>query len=155
MGQQDGQGYGGRQHLPVARAGAQALGAARHIRLITRTGRSQSPLSSAHISPNRGTCFALLSSSVRSRSSLALSSSLVPFSLFYLTQNAVVKTFEPYVRPSDSTAFAAENFVEMATRMQGMLRKLNEKMKPVAQAKGAAPLVIMYGHSMAAQRYRS
>lgn len=69
--------------------------------------------------------------------------------LFYLTQNAVVKTFEPYVRPSDGTAFAAENFVEMATRMQGMLRKLNEKMKPVAQAKGAAPLVIMYGHSMA------
>merc|ERR1719473_1753283 len=69
--------------------------------------------------------------------------------LFYLAQNAVVKPDAPYVRPSDGRRLEPENFVEMATRMQGVLRKLNEKMAPIAQAKGSAPLVIMYGHSMA------
>lgn len=69
--------------------------------------------------------------------------------LFYLAQNAVVKPDAPYVRPSDGKSFEAENFVEMATRMQGVLRRLDEKMAPVAKAKGSVPLVMMYGHSMA------
>jgi len=69
--------------------------------------------------------------------------------LFYLTQNAVVKPAEPYVRPSDGKAFAAENFVEMASRMHGVLLRLNEEMKPLAEKGGKTPLVIMYGHSMA------
>merc|ERR1719473_643465 len=69
--------------------------------------------------------------------------------LFYLAQNAVVRPDKPYVRPSDGATFDAENFVEMAARMQGVLRRLQAKMTPVAEAKGSAPLVIMYGHSMA------
>jgi len=68
--------------------------------------------------------------------------------LFYLTQNAVVKPDAPYVRPSDGTAFEAENFVEMAERMLGVLTKLNERMQPLATG-GKRPLAIMYGHSMA------
>jgi len=69
--------------------------------------------------------------------------------LFYLTQNAVVKPAEPYVRPSDGVEFEAENFVEMATRMDSVLKRLNDAMLPVAEKRGAPPLVVMYGHSMA------
>ena len=68
--------------------------------------------------------------------------------LFYLAQNAVVKPDAPYVRPSDGKAFGAENFVEMAERMKGVLDKLNIRMAPLAKD-GKQPLVIMYGHSMA------
>ena len=68
--------------------------------------------------------------------------------LFYLAQNAVVKPSEPYVRPSDGAEFEAENFVEMAERMKGVLEKLNQRMAPLAKD-GKQPLVIMYGHSMA------
>jgi len=69
--------------------------------------------------------------------------------LFYLTQNAVVKSALPYVRPSDGAEFDAENFVEMATRMHSVLQRLNDKMRPVAEKRGEPPLVVMYGHSMA------
>ena len=69
--------------------------------------------------------------------------------LFYLTQNAMVKPEAPYVRPSDSKEFEGENFVEMASRMHGVLVRLNEAMRPVAEKGGKTPLVIMYGHSMA------
>ena len=70
--------------------------------------------------------------------------------LFYLTQNAIVKSTAPYVRPSDGVSFEAENFVEMATRMHGVLHRLNEQMAAeTSSAKAKTPLVIMYGHSMA------
>jgi len=68
--------------------------------------------------------------------------------LFYLAQNAVVKPDAPYVRPSDGKSFEAENFVEMAERMKGVLDKLNARMASLAKD-GKQPLVIMYGHSMA------
>jgi len=69
--------------------------------------------------------------------------------LFYLKQNAIVKPTEPYVRPSDGVVFEAENFVEMSTRMHGVLSRLNDEMRPLAEARGMRPLVVMYGHSMA------
>jgi len=73
--------------------------------------------------------------------------------LFYLTQNTVVSAPAPYVRPSDGTSFEAESFVSMMTRMRAMLDRLNQKMGPLASerkaAGGPAPLVLMYGHSMA------
>jgi len=69
--------------------------------------------------------------------------------LFYLTQNAVVKPARPYVRPSDGVEFEAENFVEMAARMHGVLNRLNAAMRPLADERGKPPLVVMYGHSMA------
>jgi len=69
--------------------------------------------------------------------------------LFYLKQNAVVKPAQPYVRPSDGAKFDAENFVEMATRMHGVLQKLNDAMRPIAEEREETPLVVMYGHSMA------
>lgn len=73
--------------------------------------------------------------------------------LFYLTQNVVVTAPKPYVRPSDGTEFEAESFVTMLTRMRRMLDKLNDRLAPLAaerKAAGkAAPLVVMYGHSMA------
>jgi len=71
--------------------------------------------------------------------------------LFYLKQNAVVKPAKPYVRPSDGAEFPAENFVEMAMRMRGVLERLNGAMRPLADdpARSAPPLVVMYGHSMA------
>lgn len=67
--------------------------------------------------------------------------------LFYLTQNAVVKSAEPYVSPSDGKKHEPENFVEVLTRMQAVLVKLTARMAPLA-AEGRRPLVIMYGHSM-------
>lgn len=69
--------------------------------------------------------------------------------LFYLRQNAVVKASEPYVSPSTGESYDAENFVEMAGRMRGVLARLNDAMMPIAEARGAPPLVVMYGHSMA------
>ena len=66
--------------------------------------------------------------------------------LFYLAQNAVVKPAEPYLSP-EGKKYAAENFVEVLTRMQAVLRKLDERMAPLA-AQGRRPLVVMYGHSM-------
>jgi len=66
--------------------------------------------------------------------------------LFYLAQNAVVKSAEPYLAP-DGKKYAAESFVEVLTRMQGVLRKLEARVAPLA-AEGKRPLVVMYGHSM-------
>ena len=66
--------------------------------------------------------------------------------LFYLAQNAVVKPAEPYVTP-DGKSYAAESFVQVLTRMQAVLGKLNARMAPLA-AQGRRPLVVMYGHSM-------
>jgi len=66
--------------------------------------------------------------------------------LFYLAQNAVVKTAAPYRDPSSGEEYAAESFVEVLTRMNGVLVRLNERM--AAAAEGRRPLVVMYGHSM-------
>merc|ERR1719164_7606 len=66
--------------------------------------------------------------------------------LFYLKQNAVVKTREPYRAP-DGRLYSAENFVEVCGRQHAMLTKLNARMAPLAAQK--RPLVVMYGHSMA------
>jgi len=69
--------------------------------------------------------------------------------LFYLEQNAVVKPDAPYVAP-DGTCIAAENFVEVCERMHALLRRLNERLAPLAAEKREKPpLVVMYGHSMA------
>jgi len=69
--------------------------------------------------------------------------------LFYLAQNAVVKSSEMYVDPDTGKRYAAESFVEVLTRMNGVLARVNERMAPLAAAEGRRPLVVMYGHSMA------
>jgi len=66
--------------------------------------------------------------------------------LFYLAQNAVVKTAAPYRDPASGKEYAAESFVEVLTRMNGVLARLNERMAVAAE--GRRPLVVMYGHSM-------
>jgi len=68
--------------------------------------------------------------------------------LFYLEQNAVVKAPEPYRAP-DGNVYEGENFVEVCERTHAMLAKLNARMAPLAAKKTQAPLVVMYGHSMA------
>ena len=68
--------------------------------------------------------------------------------LFYLAQNAVVRADAPYVRPADGATFEPESFVEVLTRMRGVLGKLEARMAPLAAAEGRRPLVVMYGHSM-------
>jgi len=67
--------------------------------------------------------------------------------LFYLAQNAVVKPDAPYVAP-DGTSYDAENFVEVLTRMQAVLRKVEARVATFPPAE-RPPLVVMYGHSMA------
>ena len=67
--------------------------------------------------------------------------------LFYLAQNAVVKPTEPYLS-ADGKSYSAESFVQVLTRMQGVLRRLNARMAPLAKEQGRRPLVVMYGHSM-------
>ena len=69
--------------------------------------------------------------------------------LFYLEQNSVVRPAEPYVNPADGVSYAGENFVQVLTRMQAQLIRLNEKVATLPPpADGARPLVVMYGHSM-------
>ena len=69
--------------------------------------------------------------------------------LFYLEQNAVVRPAEPYVNPADGVSYAGENFVQVLTRMQAQLIRLNAKVATLPPpADGARPLVVMYGHSM-------
>lgn len=66
--------------------------------------------------------------------------------LFYLQQNAVVKSFEDYTLPSTGEKIPGENFVETILRMHGVLQKLQDRFPAGAADR---PLVIMYGHSMA------
>jgi broad specificity phosphatase PhoE len=66
--------------------------------------------------------------------------------LFYLSANALVKTFVPYNAPGGSS-IEGECFVEVLTRMHGVLKKINDRFSGAATEK--RPLVIMYGHSMA------
>jgi len=73
--------------------------------------------------------------------------------LFYLAQNALVRSAAPYTRPADGAAFESESFVQLLTRMGAVLDKLEARMAPLAAERAAAgkppPLVLMYGHSMA------
>eukprot|EP00968_Pinguiococcus_pyrenoidosus_P013224 scaffold1197_cov228-Pinguiococcus_pyrenoidosus.AAC.10 len=66
--------------------------------------------------------------------------------LFYLNQNTVVKSFEPYVNPETGEKVDGENFVECLVRMREVLEKINARFDADAEKR---PLVLMYGHSMA------
>lgn len=76
--------------------------------------------------------------------------------LFYLAQNAVVKSGEPYVAPSGGESYDAENFVEVLERAHAVLAKLNGRAAALRAAVEEGdwgvvpkpPLVVMYGHSM-------
>ena len=68
--------------------------------------------------------------------------------LFYLAQNACVRPDEPYVSPSTGESYAPENFVEVLSRMRGVLDRLNARVAELPPSEGRAPLVVMYGHSM-------
>ena len=59
----------------------------------------------------------------------------------------MVKTAAPYRDPASGKEYAAESFVEVLTRMNGVLARLNERMAGAAEG-GKRPLVVMYGHSM-------
>merc|ERR1711920_1203259 len=65
--------------------------------------------------------------------------------LFYLQQNALVKSIDPYVSP-EGKSFQGENFVEMLVRAHHLLQKINARFTGTEEKR---PLVIMYGHSMA------
>mmetsp|Transcript_18127 Transcript_18127/g.33205 ORF Transcript_18127/g.33205 Transcript_18127/m.33205 type:complete len:315 (-) Transcript_18127:182-1126(-) len=89
--------------------------------------------------------------------------------LFYLDQNAVVKSSEPYEPPAGSKDESAakrqkpvpvENFVEVLVRMRKVLDDVNARVEKLVAERAAAsegpaaeptkrPLVLMYGHSMA------
>jgi broad specificity phosphatase PhoE len=64
--------------------------------------------------------------------------------LFYLSANALVKSFVPYKAPN-GTSIEGECFVEVLTRMHSVLKKINDRFVNAEKR----PLVIMYGHSMA------
>lgn len=66
--------------------------------------------------------------------------------LFYLSANALVKSFVPYKAP-DGSSIEGECFVEVLTRMHSVLKKINDRFSGAAAEK--RPLVVMYGHSMA------
>jgi len=68
--------------------------------------------------------------------------------LFYLEQNAVVKAPGPYRAP-DGALYDGETFVDVCERQHAMLAKLNERMAPLVGKQDRAPLVVIYGHSMA------
>lgn len=68
--------------------------------------------------------------------------------LFYLAQNAVVKSSQPYKAP-DGSLYEAENFIEVCERAHAMLEKLNERLTTLVAGKDKQPLAIVYGHSMA------
>lgn len=72
--------------------------------------------------------------------------------LFYLKQNAVVKSSNVYVSPTDPLAkeYTAENFLEVLTRMRAVLASLETRVKDLPpRADGKPPVVLLYGHSMA------
>jgi broad specificity phosphatase PhoE len=74
--------------------------------------------------------------------------------LFYLAQNALVKSSAPYVAPAGSrlaagTTLESESFVEVLVRMHAVLVKLNARAAALRAGGVGQPLIVMYGHSMA------
>jgi len=70
--------------------------------------------------------------------------------LFYLGQNAVVKSGGLYEDPATGLSVAGENFVEVLQRTRQMLTSLEASVSSLpARADGKPKQVIIYGHSMA------
>eukprot|EP00918_Siedleckia_nematoides_P064712 GHVU01140706.1.p1 GENE.GHVU01140706.1~~GHVU01140706.1.p1 ORF type:complete len:164 (-),score=23.34 GHVU01140706.1:407-832(-) len=66
--------------------------------------------------------------------------------LFYLEQNAVVKSDKPHINKADGTPIPAECFVEVLTRVKAALLELNSKIPSMMPA---GSKVLFFGHSMA------
>jgi broad specificity phosphatase PhoE len=70
--------------------------------------------------------------------------------LFYLGQNAVVKSSGLYIDPASGATVPGENFVEVLHRTRAMLSTLTETVgKLPSRPDGKPKQVIIYGHSMA------
>ena len=70
--------------------------------------------------------------------------------LFYLGQNAVVKSSGLYIDPASGKTVPGENFVEVLHRTRAMLTTLAETVgKLPSRSDGKPKQVIIYGHSMA------
>ena len=73
--------------------------------------------------------------------------------LFYLGQNAVVKSSGLYIDPASGKTVPGENFVEVLHRTRAMLTTLTETAsklpRPPYAIEGKPKQVIIYGHSMA------
>jgi broad specificity phosphatase PhoE len=69
--------------------------------------------------------------------------------LFYLAQNAVVKSAGRYVDPASGGAVPGENFVECLARMAGVLKSVQGALAALPSKHGPKPVALLYGHSMA------
>ncbi|KAH8073564.1 Histidine phosphatase [Aureococcus anophagefferens] len=69
--------------------------------------------------------------------------------LFYLAQNAVVKSAGRYVDPASGGAVPGENFVECLARMAGVLKSVQGALAALPSKHGPRPVALLYGHSMA------
>ena len=70
--------------------------------------------------------------------------------LFYLGQNAVVKSSGLYVDPASGNTVPGENFVEVLHRTRAMLTTLTATVSELpSRSDGKPKQVIIYGHSMA------
>ena len=70
--------------------------------------------------------------------------------LFYLGQNAVVKSSGLYVDPASGNTVPGENFVEVLHRTRAMLTTLTATVDGLpSRSDGKPKQVIIYGHSMA------
>ena len=69
--------------------------------------------------------------------------------LFYLTQNAVVKSAGHYRDPATGALVAGENFVECLVRMRKVLDDVVAKLATLPKSSNAKPVALLYGHSMA------
>ena len=69
--------------------------------------------------------------------------------LFYLAQNAVVKSAGRYVDPASGGAVPGENFVECLARMAGVLKSVQGALAALPSTHGPKPVALLYGHSMA------
>eukprot|EP00239_Pterosperma_sp_CCMP1384_P005050 CAMPEP_0197848848 /NCGR_PEP_ID=MMETSP1438-20131217/10215_1 /TAXON_ID=1461541 /ORGANISM="Pterosperma sp., Strain CCMP1384" /LENGTH=945 /DNA_ID=CAMNT_0043461277 /DNA_START=270 /DNA_END=3107 /DNA_ORIENTATION=- len=68
--------------------------------------------------------------------------------LFYLQQNAIVKSDDAYISP-DGQELRGENFVEVLVRMRRVLVKMEQLMQAARKDMNRAPRGLMFGHSMA------
>jgi len=67
--------------------------------------------------------------------------------LFYLAQNALVKSADPYVPPDGGEPFHSETFVDTCKRMRQLLDDIVTRIGDPAP--GSPTAVVIYGHSMA------